>query len=130
MNHIQKFNRALLKAIRYNKISIRDKNQGAIRQASVKFSFTHDGKINYYSLTSERTAKDLELFGHPEKLELNLYSWNSGYTSGVQCDLPDGIDPSAIKYIHMASVITDDESMAARQAFCETLNEYAVAMSY
>ena len=129
MNYSQKFNRALLKAISYNKIEKIDLNAGAIRKAIVKFSFSHDGVIHYMALESLRNAKGMDFFGYKEKHELTLVSWNGSYTSGIQIDIPNDIDASALKYISNYSIISDDESSEVLKSYVQSFNEFQEVMS-
>lgn len=117
MNYTQKFNRALLKAIRYNKIDKQDLNDGAIRKVSVKFSFSHEGITNYMSLESIRNAPGMEIFGFKEKDSLDVYSWNSSYSAGLQEPIPVDIDQTAVKYISSYSIISEEEAEQVKKRF-------------
>lgn len=129
MNYSQKFNRALLKAISFKKIDTTDFNGGAIRKATVKFSFTHDGQVNYFSLESSRNAQGMELFGYPEQDSLTLTAWNGSYLSGHGVDIPADIDASAVRYIKACSVISEDEALKVRQDFVDAMNKFSHEMS-
>lgn len=129
MNYTQKFNRALLKAIRYNKIEKQDLNDGAIRKVSVKFSFSHEGITNYMSLESIRNAPGMEIFGFKEKHILDLSSWNSAYSAGLQEPIPVDIDQTAVKYISSYSIISEEEAEQVKKRFILSLEEYQVAMN-
>lgn len=129
MNYSQKFNRALLKAIRYNKVVKQDMNDGAIRKVSVNFSFSHEGITNYMSLESIRHASGMEVFGFKEYNELKVFSWNSSYTSGKKEELPYDIDYSAVKYICSYSIISEEESIQVQQRFISAAEKYQVAMN-
>lgn len=128
MNHIQKFNRALLKAIAAKKIVVADRNSGATREAVVKFSFSHDGVTNFYALSSERTAPGLELLGYDAPPKLTLSAYNASFTSGANIDLPEGVDVSAIKYIESYSVISEEDATKAREILVEAFNRFNVEM--
>lgn len=129
MNYSQKFNRALLKAISFNKIDTVDFNGGAIRKATVKFSFSHDGQVNYFALEASRNAQGMELFGYPEQESLTLSSWNGSYLSGQGVDIPEDIDASAVRYIKACSVISEDEALQVRKDFVEAMNRFSEQMS-
>lgn len=128
MNRIQKFNRALLKAIAAKKIVVADRNSGAIREAVVKFSFSHDGQTHFFALSSERTAPGLELFGYDAPPKLTLVAYNASFTSGTHEDLPEGVDASAIKYIESYSVISEEDAVKAREVLAEAFNRFNVEM--
>lgn len=128
MDFTSKFNRALLNAIRDNKVVVENLNSGAIRKASVKFKFSHSGSLHHFQLSSTRTADGLELFGYPEKLELDLTSFNPSYTSGVKCDV-EAVDRSAVKYLHACSVISADDSLDVRRHYSELFNQFSTAMA-
>lgn len=128
MNRIQKFNRALLKAIAAQKIVVSDRNSGAIRNAAVRFSFSHEGSNHFYSMSSERTAPGLELFGYDAPAKLQLVEYNASFTSGTHVDLPEGVDASAIKYMETCSVISDEDAGKAREILTEAVNRFNVEM--
>lgn len=128
MNHIQKFNRALLKAIAAKKIVVADRNSGAIREAVVKFSFSHDGVTHFYALSSERTAPGLELLGYDAPHKLSLVAYNASFTSGAHTDFPEGVDASAIKYIEACSVVSEEDATKAREVLAEAFNRFNVEM--
>lgn len=128
MNHIQKFNRALLKAIAAKKIVVADRNSGATREAVVKFSFSHDGQTQFFALSSERTAPGLEVLGYDNPPKLTLVAYNAAFTSGVHEDLPEGVDASAIKYIESYSVISEEDAVKAREILVEAFNRFNIEM--
>lgn len=128
MNRIQKFNRALLKAIAAQKIVVSDRNSGAIRNAAVRFSFSHEGSNHFYSLSSERTAPGLELLGYDAPPKLELVEYNSAFTSGTYIDLPEDIDASAIKYMETCSVISEEDAAKAREILVEAFNRFNIEM--
>jgi hypothetical protein len=128
MNHIQKFNRALLKAIAAKKIVVADRNSGATREAVVKFSFSHDGVTHFYALSSERTAPGLKLLGYDAPPKLTLSAYNASFTSGANIDLPEGVDVSAIKYIEACSVISEEDAEKAREILVEAFNRFNIEM--
>lgn len=128
MNRIQKFNRALLKAITAKKIVVADRNSGAIREAVVKFSFSHDGVTHFYAMSSERTASGLELLGYDAPPKLTLVEYNAAFTSGAHTDLPEGVDESAIKYIESYSIISEEDAAKAREILVEAFNRFNVEM--
>lgn len=129
MNYSQKFNRALLKAISFNKINTVDLNGGAIRKSTVKFSFSHDGQVNYFALEASRNAQGMELFGYPEQESLTLSSWNGSYLSGHNVEIPEDIDASAVRYIKACSVISDVDALKVRKDFVEAMNRFSEQMS-
>lgn len=128
MNRIQKFNRALLKAIAAKKIVVADRNSGAIREAVVKFSFSHEGQTYFFALSSERTAPGLELLGYDAPPKLTLVAYNASFTSGFHEDMPEGVDASAIKYIESYSVISEEDAVKAREILVEAFNRFNVEM--
>jgi hypothetical protein len=128
MNHIQKFNRALLKAIGAQKIVVADRNSGATREAVVKFSFSHDGVTHFYALSSERTAPGLDMLGYDAPHKLSLVAYNASFTSGAHEDMPEGVDASAIKYIESCSVISEEDATKAREILVEAFNRFSVEM--
>jgi hypothetical protein len=128
MNRIQKFNRALSKAIAAQKIVVTNRNSGAIREAVVKFSFSHDGVTHFYALSSERTAPGLAMFGYDAPPKLTLVEYNASFTSGSHVDLPEGVDTSAIKYIEACSVVSEEDAAKARETLTEAVNRFNVEM--
>jgi len=128
MNRIQKFNRALLKAIAAKKIVVVDRNSGAIREATVKFSFSHEGVTHFYSLSSERTAPGLAMLGYDNPPKLTLVEYNSSFTSGSHIEFPEGVDASAIKYIEACSVVSEDDAAKARETLAEAFHRFNVEM--
>lgn len=128
MNLIDKFNRALIKAIDAQKVVVRDLNAGAIREATLKFNFSHEGEKYFYELTSIRNASGMKHFGYKERLELKLVRWNQSYMAGFTADIPVDIDSVAVDYIHNQSVITQDESNAVITSYSASFQNYVEQM--
>lgn len=129
MDFIVKFNRSLLKAIYANKVVVRDLNAGAIREATLKFNFSHDGEQHFYQLTSSRNAANMKHFGYKERLELKLGRWNQSYMAGVSSIIPDEIDSVAVDHLHEKSVISDEESHKVVENYSASFQQYSEAMS-
>lgn len=129
MDFIGKFNRSLLKAIYANKVVVRDLNAGAIREATLKFNFSHEGEKYFYELTSIRNSPNMKHFGYKERLELKLVRWNQSYMAGVSAVIPADIDSVAVDHLHEKSVISDEESHKVVENYSASFQQYAEAMS-
>lgn len=128
MDFITKFNRAFLKSIYCNKVQIIDFNGGAVREASLKFKFTHDGDKHFYELSAKRNVSGLEFVGYPEKLEVELVRWNQSYLHGVSQDMPVDIDAIGVDYLKTKSVVSPERALLVRRSYEESLNSYAENM--
>lgn len=124
MDFMAKFNRAFLKSIYCNKVQIVDLNAGAIREASLKFKFTHDGENHCYALSSKRTVPGLDDFGYPEKLVVELTRWNPSYLHGISQDMPADIDPVGLDYLKNKSVVPREKVLLVRRIYQEAVNNY------
>ena len=128
MNFMAKFNRAFLKSIYCNKVQIVDFNAGAIREASLKFKFTHDGEAHCYSLSAKRTIPGLDKLGYPEKLVLELTRWNPSYLHGMSQDIPADIDAIGLDYLKNKSVVPPQMALLVRRIYEESVNNYIEQM--
>lgn len=128
MDFMAKFNRAFLKSIYCNKVQVIDFNGGAVREASLKFKFTHDGEKYFYELSARRNVSGLEFVGYPEKLEVTLVRWNQSYLHGISQDIPVDIDVIGVDYLKTKSVVSPEMSLLVRRSYEESLNSYAENM--
>lgn len=81
-------------------------------------------------MSSIRTSPGLELFGFDNPPEIDLIeNFNANFTSGCHVELPEGIDPSAIKYIEAYSVISQEDAYKTTQLFVEYFNKFNVEMN-
>jgi hypothetical protein len=128
MEFITKFNRSFLKAIQSNKVQVIDYNAGAVREASLKFKFTHDGEKHCYALSSKRTVPGLDDFGYPEKLVVELTRWNPSYLHGISQDMPADIDPVGLDYLKNKSVVPREKVLLVRRIYQEAVNNYIEQM--
>lgn len=128
MNFITKFNRSFLKAIQSNKVQVIDYNAGAVREASLKFKFTHDGEHHCYALSAKRTVPGLDDLGYPEKLVVELTRWNPSYLHGISQDIPADIDLVGLDYLKNKSVLPHEKVLLVRRIYQEAMNNYIEQM--
>lgn len=128
MDFITKFNRSFLKAIQSNKVQVIDYNAGAIREASLKFKFTHDGENHCYALSAKRTVPGLDDLGYSEKLVVELTRWNPSYLHGISQDIPADIDPVGLDYLKNKSVVPHEKVLLVRRIYQEAMNNYIEQM--
>jgi hypothetical protein len=128
MDFITKFNRSFLKAIQSNKVQVIDYNAGAVREASIKFNFTHEGDGHFYSLSVRRNCSGLEDLGYPERLAVELSRWNPSYIHGIDCAVPEGADISAIEHLKNKSIIPPEITLLVVRCYEESANNYAENM--
>ena len=130
MNYETKFNRALMSSLAMNKVSVQNINSGAFRKATVQFSFSQDDTKLFFEISATRTSNKLEYFGLKPDLVFSISQNNSSYSSGVVLDINDFsfIDSSSLKYIEMATVISEKESEQILKDYKKMIQTYAQQM--
>lgn len=130
MNYQEKFNRSAIKQIQNGNIHVSDFNGGAIRKASIKFSFSHENKKYFFKIESRRQPQGLEFFGYKEELIVNLYSYNQSFNSGTQENFENFsfIEKSIFDSIIEKTKISDEEFLSTFKSYNAAMDDYCSAM--